>query len=118
MRSLVFKTDQWLTRILNYPGIDKNTLIQKKIYWISSLSVTIMIFLLTVIYHLILPDLRIIIYYGLFLTAIYAQGVIIPPFVRNFSIRYQFINSILVSIATFICILKLGEYPIPEDSFS
>ena len=111
MRSLVFKTDQWLTRILNYPGIDKNTLIQKKIYWISSLSVTIMIFLLTVIYHLIFPDLRIIIYYGLFLTAIYAQGVIIPPFVRNFSIRYQFINSILVSIATFICILKLGGIP-------
>lgn len=111
MRSLVLKADQWLTRILDHPGIDKDTLIQKKIYWISSLAVTTMIALLTVTYHLIFPDLRIIIWYGLFLTAIYAQGVIVPPFVKNFGVIYQFINSTLVSIATFICILKLGGIP-------
>jgi len=105
------KADQWISKILSYPGIDKDTLAQEKLYWISSVAVTTMIFCLTISYHIIFPQLRIIIYYGLFLTAVYLQGVIFPPFIHGQKVKWQLINQLIVSIATFLCILKLGGIP-------
>jgi hypothetical protein len=109
--SFIRKTDQWISKILSYPGIDKDTLTQEKLYWISSVAVTTMIFCLTISYHIIFPQLRIIIYYGLFLTAVYLQGVIFPPFIHGQKVKWQLINQLIVSIATFLCILKLGGIP-------
>lgn len=107
----ISKAGQWITKILSYPGIDKDTLAQEKLYWISSVAVTTMIFCLTISYHIIFPQLRIIIYYGLFLTAVYLQGVIFPPFIHGQKVKWQLINQLIVSIATFLCILKLGGIP-------
>jgi signal transduction histidine kinase/DNA-binding response OmpR family regulator len=109
--NLLHKADLWITKILSYPGIDEDSLAQKKIYWISSLSVTTMILCLTIVYHILFPQLRIIIYYGLFLSAVYLQGIIFPLFIRTIGLTWMFINSVLVAIATFICILKLGGIP-------
>ncbi len=83
------KADKWITKILSYPGIDKNTLAQEKMYWISSVAVTTMIFCLTIVCHIVFPQLRIIIYYGLFLTATYLQGVIFPPFIHRAKVTWQ-----------------------------
>jgi len=107
----ISKAGQWISKILSYPGIDKDTLAQEKLYWISSVAVTTMIFCLTISYHIIFPQLRIIIYYGLFLTAVYLQGVIFPPFIHGQKVKWQLINQLIVSIATFLCILKLGGIP-------
>ena len=107
----LIKADKWITKILSYPGIDKDTLAQERLYWISSVAVTTMIFCLTISYHIIFPQLRIIIYYGFFLTAVYLQGVIFPPFIHGSKVRWQLINQLIVSIATFLCILKLGGIP-------
>lgn len=104
-------TNKWLEKGLSYPGIDKDTLAQKKIYWISSLAVTSMILCLTIVYHIIFPQLRLIIYYGLLLSAIYLQGVIVPLFTRSIGVTHMFINSVIVLIATFFCILKFGGIP-------
>jgi signal transduction histidine kinase/DNA-binding response OmpR family regulator len=103
--------DKWLTRALSYPGINKDSLAQEKLYWIASVAVTTMILCLTVVYHIVFPQLRIIIYYGLFLTAIYIQGVVLPLIIHSVGVRWQFINSVLVEVATLICILKLGGIP-------
>ena len=83
------KADQWLTKRLNNPGTDVDSLTQKKIYWISSVAVTTMISLLVVVYHVIFPDLRIIIYYGLFLAAVYSQGIIFPLFGVKVGVKWQ-----------------------------
>jgi signal transduction histidine kinase/DNA-binding response OmpR family regulator len=105
------KADQWITKILSYPGIDKDSLAQEKMYWISSIAVTTMILCLTISYHIIFPQLKIIIYYGLFLAAVYLQGVIFPPFIHGSKVRWQLVNQIIVSLATFFCMLKLGGIP-------
>lgn len=105
------KTDDWLTRRFSYPGADKNAVAQQKMYWISSVAVTSMIFLLTITYHIFFPELRIIIYYGLFLSLVYMQGIIAPLFTRRVSVAWQLINQTVVALVTFYTILKLGGIP-------
>lgn len=105
------RADKWVSGILSFPGIDDNTLAQKKIYWLASLAVTLMIFCLTLAYHLIFPQLRILIYYGIFLTLIFLQGVIVPIFLQSMGVWWQFINQLLVALATLFSILKLGGIP-------
>jgi len=97
--------------MVSYPGIDKDTLTQKKIYWIASLAVTSMILCLVLVYHLIFPQLRILIYYGLFIALVFMQGVILPVVVRQVSVWHRFVDQFLVAIATFVAILKMGGIP-------
>lgn len=105
------KTDQWLTGRFSYHGADKNTIAQQKMYWFSSIAVTLMILVLTVIYHIAFPDLKIIIYYGLFLSVVYLQGVIVPIVLRRQPVLWQLIDQIAVALVTFYTILKLGGIP-------
>ena len=72
------KADHWITKRLSYPGIDEKSLRQKKINWLASFAVTGMIFCLTLAYHIIFPQLQILIYYGLILTVVYFAGGYIP----------------------------------------
>ena len=109
--SILHKADRWVIKILSYPGIDENTLAQKRIYWIASVAVTLMILCLTVTYHFIFPQLRILIYYGLFLSAIFMQGIISPLLLKQVWKWQQFIDQFLVAVVTLICILKLGGIP-------
>ncbi|MDF1559106.1 MAG: ATP-binding protein [Bacteroidales bacterium] len=105
------KTDRRITRMLSYPGIDKDTLAQKKINWIASVSVTTMILVLTLTYHFIFPQLRILIFYGLFLTIVFTQGIVYPILFRRVSRWLLFVDQTLVALATFIAILMLGGIP-------
>ena len=105
------KADQWISKILTSPGIDKDRLAQKKIYWIASVAVSSMIFCLTITYHFVFPQLRILIYYGFFLTAVFLQGVIYPIIFNRTGVWLLFIDQTLVAIATFFAILKLGGIP-------
>ena len=59
------KADQWKTRKLSRPGIDIDRLTQTKINWISSIAVTSMIICVTLTYHIIFPQLKLLIYVGL-----------------------------------------------------
>ena len=102
------KADRWISKILSYPGIDEEVLAQKKINWLASIAVTLMISILTLTYHLIFPQLRLLIYYGLILTIIYSQGIIYPLIFKYIGVWRVFIDQILVVIITFIFILKLG----------
>ncbi len=105
------KTDQWLTRRFSYRGADKNIIAQQKMYWVSSIAVTLMILVLSVVYHIVFPELKIIIYYGLFLSAVYLQGVIVPLVLRRQPVLWQLIDQISVALVTFYTILKLGGIP-------
>jgi len=105
------KTDQWLTARFSYRGADKNIIAQQKMYWISSIAVTLMLLALTIVYHIVFPDLKIIIYYGLFLTVVYMQGIIFPLVLRRQTVLWQLINQIIVALVTFYTILKLGGIP-------
>lgn len=107
------KPDKWITNRLRSSGIDEEALLQKKIYWFASLSVSIMIAVLVITYHLIFPDLKILIWYGLFLIFIFMQGVIIPLLfrLRGISVWWQFVNQTLVAIATFIAVILMGGIP-------
>lgn len=108
---LTHKADQWITKILARPGMDEDTLTQKKINWISSIAVTSMIFCVTMVYHIVFPQLKLLIYYGLILTAIYLQGVIKPLFTYQMGVWRVFIDQSAVVIITFIFILLLGGIP-------
>lgn len=103
--------DIWITKILSYPGIDEKTLTQKKINWIASVAVTSMILCLTIAYHIIFPQLRILIYYGLFLTLVFTQGILYPLIFRRTGIWILIVDQVLVAVATFIAMLKLGGIP-------
>ena len=103
--------DNWVSRILSYPGIDKQVLAQKKINWYTNVAVTVLIVCLMIAYHIIFPQIRILIYYGLFLTFIFLQGVVAPLLIRQKGVWWRFINQFLVVIATFITILELGGIP-------
>lgn len=105
------KTDQWLTRRFSYNGAEKNIITQQKMYWVSSIAVTVMIFTLTVIFHIVFPDLKIIIYYGLFLSFVYFLGVVFPLILRRQPVLWQLINQIIVALVTFYTILRLGGIP-------
>ncbi len=109
--SIINKADKWVTKILSYPGIDENSLTQKKINWIASVAVTFMILCLTVIYHIIFPQLRILIFYGIFISFVFLQGVLVQSFKKQVGRWHLFIDQILVASATLICILKLGGIP-------
>ena len=108
---LTHKADQWIIKILARPGMDEDTLTQKKINWISSIAVTSMIFCVTMVYHIVFPQLKLLIYYGLILTAIYLQGVIKPLFTYQMGVWRVFIDQSAVVIITFIFILLLGGIP-------
>jgi len=109
------KADKWITKILTDQGVDEEIIVQKKIYWIASVSVTSMILLLTIAYHIIFPQLRILINYGFFLFLIFLQGVIYPLLFRRSRVDEKlwvmFLNQTLVALITFYCILKLGGIP-------
>lgn len=105
------KADQWITKILGYPGIDEKTLRQKRINWLASISVTGMIFFLTLAYHIIFPQLRILIYYGLFLTVVFLQGVIYPLIFKRVGLWLLIMDQTLVAVATFFAIIELGGIP-------
>jgi hypothetical protein len=112
------KTDQWLTARFSYRGADKNIIAQQKMNWISSIAVTLMLLALTIVYHIVFPDLKIIIYYGLFLTVVYMQGIIFPLVLRRQTVLWQLINQIIVALVTFYTILKLGGIPYSGAWFS
>lgn len=105
------RADKWITNILSYQGIDEKTLSQKKINWIASVAVTSMILCLTIVYHIIFPQLRILIWYGLFLTLVFSQGIIYPVIFSRTGIWLLIVDQLLVAVATFIVILKLGGIP-------
>jgi len=107
----LLKADNWISRILYHPSLDKDVLAQKKINWIASVAVTTMIFFLTLAYHIIFPQLRILIYYGFFLTIVFLQGVIYPLIFRRIGVWLLLVDQTLVAIATFIAILFLGGIP-------
>lgn len=113
--TFLHKADNWITKILTNQVVDEDIIVQRKIYWIASVSVTSMILLLTIVYHLIFPQLRILIYYGFFLFLIFLQGVIYPLLFRRFRVGEKlwvmFLNQTLVALTTFYCILKLGGIP-------
>jgi signal transduction histidine kinase len=105
------KADQWITRRLSRRGIDNDKLTQAKINWISSIAVTSMIFCVTVTYHIVFPQLKLLIYYGLILTLIYLQGVIYPVIFRPSGVWHTFIDQSIAVIITFVFILLLGGIP-------
>lgn len=107
----LLKADDWISRILYHPSLDKDSLAQKKIYWIASVAVTIMIFLLTLAYHLIFPQLKILIIYGFFLSLVFLQGVMYPLIFRKTGLRLLVVNQTIVALATFVAILLLGGIP-------
>jgi len=109
--SFLIKTDKWITKRLSYPGIDEKTLRQKRINWLASIAVTGMIFCLTLAYHFIFPQLRILIYYGLFLTVIFLQGVIYPMIFNRVGLWLLIVDQTLVAVATFFAIIELGGIP-------
>ena len=109
--SLLRRTDRWLTERFSFQGADKNSVAQQKMYWVSSIAVTTMILTLTVVYHIVFPDLRIIIYYGIFLSIVYLQGIIVPLVLRRQPVLWQLTDQILVALVTFYTILKLGGIP-------
>ena len=108
---LLLKTDSWISRILYHPSLDKDSLAQKKINWLASVSVTTMIFFLTLSYHIIFPQLRILIYYGFFLTIVFMQGIIYPLIFSRVGVWLLLVDQTLVAIATFVAILMLGGIP-------
>lgn len=105
------KADNWITKWLSYPGIDEKTRRQKKINWLASVAVTGMIFSLTLAYHIIFPQLRILIYYGLFLTLVFSQGIIYPILFRRVGLWLLIVDQTLVAVATFFAIIALGGIP-------
>lgn len=114
MRILDFKRiDNWIVERLKYPGIDEKQLIQKKIYFQASVAVTSMIGLLTLSYHLIFPDLHILIWYGTFLVLVFSQGIVFPLFFKRLTITvlWRLIDQTLVAIATFVAVLLMGGIP-------
>lgn len=107
----LLKADEWLSRILYHPSLDKDSLTQKKINWISSIAVSSMIFCVTLAYHLVFPQLRILIIYGIILTIIYLQGVLLPLFRKQIGVWRAFVDQVAVVVITFVCILMLGGIP-------
>lgn len=108
---IISKADHRITSILSYPGIDKDVLAQKKINWLASIAVTSMVLVVTLSYHFIFPQLRILIWYGLFLTLVFSQGVIYPIIFRQTSKWLLFVDQTLVALATFVTMLLLGGIP-------
>jgi len=108
---IISQAERWITTILSYPGIDKDILAQKRINWLASVAVTSMVLVVTLSYHFIFPQLRILIWYGLFLTLVFSQGVIYPIIFHQTSKWLLFIDQTLVALATFVTILLLGGIP-------
>ena len=106
------KADQWITKnLVVLASITIKLPRQKKINWISSVAVTSMILCVTLTYHFVFPQLKLLIYYGLILTLIYLQGVIYPIIFHPSGVWRTFIDQSVAVVVTFIFILLLGGIP-------
>ncbi|MEN8138666.1 MAG: ATP-binding protein [Bacteroidota bacterium] len=105
------KIDKRIEKIISYPGIGKNNLILRKNYWIASLAFFIVIVVLTFVFWLIYPEFKILLSYGLFLSVIFLEYLIAAFFVRENLKKIQVINQVLITVGTFLFILKLGGIP-------
>lgn len=105
------KVDKWVEKIISYPGIDDKALILRKDYWLASFACGFVIICLTLTFWIIHPQLKILITYGLFLIIIFLEFIIASIVIRRNLEWLMFVNQSLMTIGTFLCILKLGGIP-------
>ena len=53
------KADEWIERVIFYPGIDDKSLTLRKNYWVASLVCTVVIICLTIVFRIIDPQQKI-----------------------------------------------------------
>ena len=105
---ILHKADKWVEKILAYPGINKDDLIQKKGYWLASVACLLVIVALVIGFWIYHPEFKILLSYGLFQIFMYLvfliANIVIPGNLR----KMMFYNQALVIIVTFLFVLKLG----------
>jgi signal transduction histidine kinase/DNA-binding response OmpR family regulator len=106
--SLKTNIDEWISKLLDYPGCDNKTLIIRKTIWIHSVGSLIAILALTFGFIFFVPQLTILIYYGVILLSILIPVLILSPFLRKKYNHLIIINLTLMIIVSFIFVIKLG----------
>ncbi len=103
-----FKSDSWLDRIIEYPGIEKKELAQRKSYWLTTLICLVVTLFLTFFIWILNPNLKVLLAYGFALCLIFLEFVVSAIFVPRKLLRLRFINQCAIIIITFIVVYKLG----------
>ncbi|NOX84868.1 MAG: response regulator [Chlorobi bacterium] len=102
------KIDKWVEKIISYPGIHKEELTLRKDYWVGSVACLLIIVCLTLTFWIFYSEFRIMISYGVFMTAIFLLFTIAGVIIRRNLEWMMFTNQMLIIIGTFLFILKLG----------
>ncbi len=102
------KLNNWVEKIISYPGIDKEELALRKDYWVGGVACLLIIFSLTLGFWITHPEFKILLSYGLFMTFIFLLYPIAGLIVNRNLEGMMFVNQTLMIIGTFICVLKLG----------
>lgn len=100
--------DEWISKLLDFPGCDNKTLILRKTIWIHAVGSAIAILALTLSFVFFVPQLTILINYGVILLFILIPVLIISPFIRKNYNSLVIINLILMIVVSFIFVVKLG----------
>ena len=107
----IHKIDKWVEKIISYPGINPADLQLRKGYWIATVAVLLAVSLLTIVFHIIYPEFKVIISYGYFIIVISAEYLAASFILKKGLNKLMFINQITMIIVTFITILRLGGIP-------
>ena len=107
----LYKANKWVKKIIEYPGIDKEELTLRKDYWLGSLACLLIIIPLTLTFWIIHPEFKILLTYGVFMTIMFLIYPIASLIIHRNLEGLMFFNQMIITIGTFIFILKLGGIP-------
>ena len=107
----LYKANKWVKKIIEYPGINKEELTLRKDYWLGSLACLLIIIPLTLTFWIIHPEFKILLTYGVFMTIMFLIYPIASLIIHRNLEGLMFFNQMIITIGTFIFILKLGGIP-------
>jgi signal transduction histidine kinase/DNA-binding response OmpR family regulator len=107
-KNLTAKLNQWLEKILIYPGCGNAELSARKALWLSTFYGYIHVFTLTFAFLFFVPELTILIRYGFTILIILTATLIIIPFLKSFFNGYIALHMLALILVTFHAIYQLG----------
>lgn len=102
---------EWVENLIGYPGLSNDALVMRRNYWLASVVSVIIMTCLTIAFWIIHPELKVLLYYGVFINVLFLLYIIADILLPHNIHWLLLVNQILMIVGTFFCILKLGGIP-------
>ena len=105
------KIHKWAENLVGFPGLSNDTLVMRRNYWLASVVSAIVMTCLTITFWIFFPELKTLLYYGIFINVLFLLYIIADVIVPRNNHWLLLANQIVMIVGTFFWILKLGGIP-------